>query len=58
MARRIACKLPKTVMILLFHGAAIAAGAQAKPFVATICETTQNPVQFGNQTEQQWAASS
>jgi hypothetical protein len=34
MARRIAYKLPKTVVMLLLHGAAIAVGAQAKPLVA------------------------
>ena len=49
MARRIACKLPKTAMMLLLLGAAIAAGAQAKPVVATVCEITQNPGRFDNQ---------
>jgi hypothetical protein len=49
MARRIAFKLPKTVMMLLLLGAAIAAGAQAKPLVATVCEIAHNPVRFDNQ---------
>jgi hypothetical protein len=48
MVRRIACKLPRTVVMLFLHGAAIAAGAQAKPLVATVCEITQNPVRFDN----------